>query len=346
MKDAAWESLLRVIAGELVRPLPTGFIIDSPWLPNWAGHSILDYFTCERIWFECHCLAHDTFPETWFFPGFWSEYGMCTEPSAFGAVSMWSENEFPFASTVLRSPEEVERLAVPNPRRDGLLPFVLKRLLHARSALSARGEKIRFAVVRGPLNVASFLMGTTEFLTALRTHPAHMQELLTRISDFLVEWIAVQREAIDTIDGLLVLDDLVGFIGKQDFVTFAQPHLARLFATDLAVKFFHNDAPCKVAAPFLADLGINLLNFGTHHSLSDMFAWTEHRVVLVGNVPPRDVLAEGTVSEVERATGQLLEPLGDARRLIVSAAGGMPPGASTANIRALIETVRRRYGSA
>ncbi len=345
MKDADWETLKRIIAGELVRPLPTGFIIDSPWLPNWAGYSIMDYFASERIWFECHCRAHDAFPDTWFFPGFWSEFGMCTEPSAFGAVTMWSENEFPFAGTVLRSPEEVERLAAPNPRRDGLLPFVLKRLLHVRSALAERGEKIRFAVARGPLNVASFLMGTTEFLTALRTHPEQMQELLKRVTDFLVEWIAAQREAIGTIDGILILDDLVGFIGKQDFVTFAKPHLARLFSTDVTVKFFHNDAPCKITAPFLADIGVNMLNFGTQHSLRDMFDWTDRRVVLVGNVPPRDVLAEGTISDVQRVTAELLEPLGEARRLIVSVAGGMPPGAPSANIRALIEVVRSRYGS-
>ena len=30
-----------------------------------------------------------------FLPGFWSEYGMCTEPSAFGAKCVWYENAFP-----------------------------------------------------------------------------------------------------------------------------------------------------------------------------------------------------------------------------------------------------------
>ena len=52
----------------------------------------------------------------------------------------------------------------PDPRRDGLLPFVVKRLQHCRPRIEAAGHAIRFAVSRGPLNVASFLMGTTEFL--------------------------------------------------------------------------------------------------------------------------------------------------------------------------------------
>ena len=34
MNDQHWDQLVAVIRGEVVRPLPTGFIIDSPWLPK------------------------------------------------------------------------------------------------------------------------------------------------------------------------------------------------------------------------------------------------------------------------------------------------------------------------
>ena len=336
MHDEQWNTLLALIRGERLNPLPTGFIIDSPWLPNWAGHSILDFFTSERIWLESHQKAHAAFPGTWFLPGFWSEYGMCTEPSAFGAVSMWSENEFPFAKRVLQSPADVDRLEKPNPNQDGLLPFVIKRLTHQRAAIEQGGYRLRFAIARGPLNIASFLMGTTEFLTALKTDPERMHRLLDIITDFLVEWIATQRECIATIDGLLVLDDLVGFVGKNDFLTFGMPYLKRLFALDVSVKFFHNDAPCKVAAPFLPEIGINILNFGIQHTLADMKAWTHDKIVLLGNVPPRDVLAQGTPEQVRECTLQMLQAFPDRTRLIVSCAGGMPPGAPTENIRALI----------
>ena len=164
MTTPQWETLLAVIRGEQLRPLPTGFIIDCPWLPNWAGHTILDYFTDERIWMGAHQKALAAFPDTMFLPGFWSEYGMCTEPSAFGATSSWDENEFPFAKKVLRTVEEVDRLEKPDVRKDGLLPFVVKRLRHLQPEIERAGHRIRFAVARGPLNIATFLMGTTEFL--------------------------------------------------------------------------------------------------------------------------------------------------------------------------------------
>ncbi|MBN2242911.1 MAG: uroporphyrinogen decarboxylase [Acidobacteria bacterium] len=339
MNDRQWNTLVSVIRGEEPASPPTGFIIDSPWLPRWAGHSILDYFTDERVFLEDNLKAVRTFPETIFLPGFWSEYGMCTEPSAFGAVSVWEENEFPFAKKIIRSPADAEKIEKPNPRKDGLLPFVIKRLEHIRPEMEKAGHRIRFAVARGPLNIASFLMGATEFLTAIKTDPVPMHRLLGVISDFLEEWIAYQRERFPSIDGILILDDIVGFISRRDFEAFALPYLKKAFSADVTVKFFHNDAPCKAGAPLLADIGINLLNFGIQHTLAEMKQWTGGRIALLGNIAPRDILAAGTEEDVRRAVRETLDGLKDHSRLIVSCGGGMPPEVSTRNIRALISAV-------
>jgi uroporphyrinogen-III decarboxylase len=336
MNDPQWNALVSVIRGEKLDPLPAGFIIDSPWLPNWAGNTILDYFTDDRAYLSANFKAIRAFPEAIFFPGFWSEYGMCTEPSAFGAVSIWEENQFPFAKRALRSVADVEQIEKPNPRKDGLLPFVIKRLEHLRPEIEKAGHKIRFAVARGPLNIASFLMGATEFLLALKTDPERMHQLLTITTDFLVDWIAWQRECFPSIDGILLLDDIVGFISRRDFEVFGFPYLKRAFSADVTVKFFHNDAPCKASAPLLSDAGINLLNFGVQHTLAEMKQWTGNKIALLGNIPPRDVLAGGTPEDVTRSVADMLSSVEDHTRLIVSCGGGMPPGAPTENIQAMI----------
>ena len=67
--------------------------------------------------------AIETFPQTFFLPEFWSEYGMCTEPSAFGAISTWEENEFPFAKKLLRSTKDIDLLrpeTLPTSLKDGI----------------------------------------------------------------------------------------------------------------------------------------------------------------------------------------------------------------------------------
>ena len=169
MTNNQWNELLAVINGAPRNRAPIGFIIDSPWLPNWFGIDILDYFTNETLWFEANRKAIETFPEVMFLPGFWSEFGMCTEPSAFGAKCVFHKNEFPFAEKTIRDVAQIDDLAEPDPATDGLLPFMLNRLKSVRPRLEDMGHKIRFSVSRGPLNVATFLMGTTEFLMALKT---------------------------------------------------------------------------------------------------------------------------------------------------------------------------------
>jgi uroporphyrinogen decarboxylase len=339
MNAQQWETLVAVVRGESIHPLPTGFVIDSPWLPNWAGHTILDYYTQEETFLEDNLKAIRAFPRTMFLPGFWSEFGMCTEPSAFGSVTMWGENEFPFAGKVLRSPADVEHLRKPDPRRHGLLPFVIARLKHLQPRIRDAGHDIRFAVTRGPFNIASFLMGTTEFMLALKTAQAHTERLLAVITGFLVDWIAWQRECFPSIDALFVLDDIVGFVGPKDFEQFALPCFERVFDTDVTVKFFHNDAPCKACAPHLAGVGVNLLNFGVQHTLDEMREWTGGKIALFGNIPPRDVLGAGSPADVTQAVVEMLAAATDKSRLIVSCGGGMPPGVPTANIEALIAAV-------
>jgi uroporphyrinogen decarboxylase len=136
-----------------------------------------------------------------------------------------------------------------------------------------------------------------------------------------------------------LLDDIVGFISRRDFEAFGLPYMTRAFGADVTVKFFHNDAPCKASAPLLASAGINLLNFGIQHKLADMKTWTNNKITLMGNIPPRDVLAEGSPADVTRSVTEMLSALEDRSRLIVSCGGGMPPGAPTENIKALISTV-------
>jgi uroporphyrinogen-III decarboxylase len=340
MTDHQWSQLLAVIEGKPLERPPIGFIIDCPWLPNWFGRDILDYFTCEDLWFEAHRRAIETFPEFLFLPGFWSEFGMCTEPSAFGAKCVFHRNEFPFADKVIRDVAQIDDLAEPDPATDGLLPFMLNRLKSTRPRIEALGHKIRFSVSRGPLNIATFLMGTTEFLMVLKTDPEKAHKLLRIITDFLKKWHALQRDSFPSIDGIFMLDDIVGFVGEEDFKEFGLPYFKELYAAEAAVKFFHNDAKCEKSIGLYSEIGINLYNPGIFNTLAELRQLSSGRLAILGNIPPRDVLAKGSPADVRAAVNKLLAETPDRSRLILSCAGGMPPGVSTENLRAFSEAAR------
>lgn len=340
MTDQQWEMLKKIIIGEKVRPLPIGFIADSPWLPGWYGIRILDYFSNDELWMKANLKAIRDFPDIMFLPGFWSEYGMCTEPSAFGARCRFPQDEFPHAHAVIKSPEEIESLIVPEPETDGLLPMILNRLKLAQPHIEDAGHKIRFAVARGPLNIASFLMGATELMMAMLTNPESIDTLMQKITAFLKKWLQIQRETFSSVDGIFLLDDIIGFIGEPEFRRFGLPYFKDLYNANVAVKFLHNDAQCRVSMPFLPEIGVNLFNMGFDVTLNEIKERTNNQVTLVGNIPPRDVLANGKPEDVTKCVIELLDSLQDKSRVIVSCGGGLPPGVSSANLTAFIQAVK------
>ncbi len=337
MNQTQWDTLLSVVNGQVLPEIPTGFIIDCPWLPGWYGVSTLDYFTDDDCWFQANKKAIETFPETIFLPGFWAEYGMCTEPSAFGAKCQWFKDTMPHADKIFRDISEIDLLSKPNVRTDGLLPFVIQRLKRMRPHIESMGHQIRFAVARGPLNIASFLLGTTEFMMGMMTDPDRCHKLVDLITDFLIDWIGFQIECFPTIEGIFLLDDIIGFVGDQQCSEYVVPSLKRIYgAFDAKINMLHNDANGLVCARYLSQMGVNLFNPSFEHSIQELKELTNNKVAILGNIPPRDVLAQGTEQEVQAAVKNSVAGLEDRSRIILSCGGGMPQDVSNSNIDAFI----------
>ena len=126
----------------------------------------------------------------------------------------------------------------------------------------------------------------------------------------------------------------------MEFGRFALPLFKELFAPDVSVKFLHNDAQCKISAPFLPQICVNLFNMGFDVPLNELKTLTRNQVTLLGNIPPRDVLASGSPADVTRATKELINSLKDRSRVILSCGGGLPPGVKSENVKAFVEAVK------
>jgi uroporphyrinogen decarboxylase len=341
MKEIHWENLLKIIEGEFIKQKPVGFIVDSPWLPKWYGSSIIDYYSDPEIWFNSNIQAMNEFPEVMFLPGFWAEFGMSTEPSAFGSKLVWSENEFPFPNKISANTENISCLLKPNVKTDGLLPFSINRMVRYEDRIRKNDCRLRFATSRGPLNIASFLFGMTDFILALSITPEEAQKGLTTITDFVIDWLSLQFEKFSDINGILILDDIVGFLGEPDFKTFVLPHMKRIYNTfNAKVKFLHNDASGLVCAKYLKEMGVNLFNFSFNHSISEIRSLAGDSVTLMGNIPPREILSMGSPADVHSSVCKMISACTDQSRVIWSCGGGMAPDTPTRNIRAFIQAVR------
>jgi uroporphyrinogen-III decarboxylase len=341
MTDKSWNDLLSLLKGESLNYQPVGFVVDSPWLPGWYGISNIQFYTSDEHWLKSNLRAVNLFPDVWFLPGFWSEYGMCTEPSAFGARLIWLEKNLPHAEKILKGIEDADNLVQPNVMTDGLLPFVISRLKENEDSIKRAGHRVRFAISRGPLNIATFLMGTTEFMMALAMNPDESRKLLDKITLFICNWLAYQKECFPSIDGIFVLDDIMGFVGDYEFNEFVIPAFKKIFSSfDANTRFLHNDAQGLITAKYLKDINVNMFNFSFNHTMGEIRKLAGPEVVLVGNIPPRDVMAAGTPEQVMEAVKEASGEIGEHKGIIWSVGGGMPPDVKNENISAFINAVK------
>lgn len=340
VRDDQWQSLVELVSRGSTIPR-IGLLVDSPWLPGWYGITIREYLASERLWLQANLKAVEEFPDVWFIPGFWSEYGMCTEPSAFGGRCRFAANDFPHIEPLLSSWAEVPRLTPPDCTRDGLLPFVIERLKLTEAEMAKRGHRVRFAISRGPLNIGSYLLGQSEFLLGLKAEKELAHRLLRMVTDFIKNWIQYQREMFPSIDGVLILDDLIGFVGPKDFEEFVVPYLTEIFGSlDVPVRMLHNDAYGLITARHLSRMKINVFHFSCDHSFTQLRELCGSDIILMGNIKPRDVLAGGTIEDLRRDIRHAWNAAGDRTRILWSAGGGVPPNVSSEKIHAFCEELK------
>jgi uroporphyrinogen-III decarboxylase len=147
---------------------------------------------------------------------------------------------------------------------------------------------------------------------------------------------------IPTLEGILLLDDIIGFIGDQQCKEYVVPYFKKIYGSfNAKVNFLHNDAKGLVCAPYLLEMGVNLFNFSFEHSIAEMKKLTSGKVTLLGNIPPRDLLEQGTPKDVEDALIKSVENLKETTRIILSCGGGVPQGVTTENINSFIATAKK-----
>lgn len=321
--------------GECETP-PVALIVDSPWIPGFLGISEIEYFTEPEAWLDANLRVVRQFPDVIFVSGFWVEYGMATEPSAFGCrVSWWSDGP-PSVHPILTDLSQASDLKVPHPENDGLMPFVLHLQRWAQKRIEPLGYSIRMVAARGPLALATHLRGVTEFLMDIILDPDASHKFLDLCTDTVIRWLQAQAENLPDVEGILVLDDIPGLLSPADYEEFAHPYLKRIFdAFPGALKIYHNDADTQPFAERLAEAGFDILNFAYGFDIADAYRRIGGKVTLMGNVPPLGTLARGTADEVLASAKHCVEATNG--RLILSAGGGVSSGTPEGNIRALVK---------
>jgi uroporphyrinogen-III decarboxylase len=344
MDQNKWALITECAQGARPSATPVALIVDSPWIPGFLGLSTLDYLTLPDVWLEANLTVERAFPTAIFLPGFWVEIGMAAEPSAFGCKLSFYPDKTPAVHALINSPEELDRLVglpQPNPNTDGLMPMVINWYRRLEPRVRAAGHEIKVVAARGPLTVAAHLMGVTNFLLGLKLNPAATHRLLHMTTALVRDWLDAQANALPSVAGILVLDDVAGFLSVKDYLAFAHPYLKAVFdAFPNCVRIFHNDTDNPASYRYVSELGAQIFNFTHLQPLAKVRDLVGPSLCLMGNVAPLDVLVRETPEAVALAARDCLSSHANRPGLILSAGGGTSPGTPAANLHALINAAR------
>jgi uroporphyrinogen decarboxylase len=329
-----WERFARVAHGGQADRVPIALIVDSPWLPGYAGIDTLDYFLQPDEWLRINLGLLKRFPDVAWIPGFWVEYGMAAEPSAFGARIVWHHNQPPSIEPLHGGLAALAGVEAPDPRRHGLMPLILQLYADAERRLIPEGINIKMVAARGPLAIASWLLGFSEILVALIQEPEATSQLLETLTVTVISWLRAQLGVLRAPEGILLLDDIVGMLSPKMFERFARPYYSRIFsAFEGLIKVYHNDMPCLHLLEPMSNLGFDVFNFSHELDIATVQAKMPG-IALMGNVPPLSIMARGTPEETESWARECVCKTGG-HQLILSAGGGASPGTLPETVDAL-----------
>lgn len=343
MNDVQW-SLFNAVLRKENLDLPVGLIVDSPWMPGYCGMSTIDFYVRPEQWLEAYLKIKSDFPDILFLPDWWAEFGMSTESSGFGCRIDFYDDNLPAVHHLIDSADDtdlIDKLVAPDPRKSGFMPLLLNLQRYIQPRLNNIGEQINIVSTRGPLTIASHLFALTEMLVCAKIEPDALHKLLNITTKLCKDWLSAQLENVKTATGILVLDDVTGFFGKEDYEEFAHPYLKEIFgAFPECIHLFHNDTDNDICFPYLADMGVDVFNFTHCKDIGDTLKATGDTVTLLGNVPPMSManqtpdevyaLTKGVIDRYRQANG------GSIKGLLLSLGGGTPMGAKRENIEAMV----------
>ncbi|GAB4451769.1 MAG: uroporphyrinogen decarboxylase family protein [Anaerolineae bacterium] len=336
-----WQRFKQAAKLEEPDQVPVALIVDSPWLPGYAGLHTLDFFLQPDRWYQIHRGLLDRFPDAVFIPGFWVEYGMAAEPAAFGARVHFHDNRPPSIEPVVTDPKFWAEAPLPDVAEAGFMPLVLRQYGHVEARLRAEGLGLKMVASRGPMVTAGWVMGITDLMTGLITHPKEITQFLTTVTTTIINWLRAQLDAVTEPEGILLLDDIVGMVSQEHYHDFVEPHLRRIFDEfEGLVRVYHNDTPCQHLYPALAEANFDVFNFTHEADIAQVKAAMGHRVAMMGNVAPLAVGVRESPEVVAQHSLACLDKAGPGGGMILSVGGGVSPDMPAENIDAMLAAAR------
>lgn len=265
------------------------------------------------------------------------------ETEAVGSILTYRPNQYPVVkSYALSEGVDLSSLSVPNPKKAGRMPELLKAVRILRREVG--DEVLVVGCVLGPMTLATQLLGIEAALYLAADEPETFARLLDFAAEVVIQFGVAQIEAGAHLPIVFDPSSSPAVVPHQFFREVSLPRLKRVFAAfkraGPVANWLHIAGPTEPILPFYPQAGVDIANFD--YCVDPLDAQRAiPRTCLDGNIKPLSFV-EATPEEIAVESSRLLKLFADRGGFILSPGCEIPPESRPENVSAMVSAAREQ----
>lgn len=259
-------------------------------------------------------------------------------PDAMGLTYEMIEQRGPYFPKTIRSREELSLLDT-NPDVADRLSYVFEAIRLTKEGLQNRVPLIGFA--GAPWTIFCYMVegkGSKTFSESrklLYTDPVLAHELLSRITDFTIEYMKQQQRA--GVDALQLFDSWAGILGREQYETFGLSYIRKIAQAFEGFPFTVFSKGAIASLPDISEIPCTTIGLDWNMDIRETRRLVGQNKTLQGNLDPCLLYADAKTIQVE--VNKLLDSF-ESPRHIVNLGHGVYPDIDPEKVKVLIKTVK------
>jgi len=177
---------------------------DTPFLFNTANYFSFgykpedvpeDYYTDPQSQYENQIRQferHYELIDDNYYPYLMPWFGCGVTASAFGVpIKFFTDRDPSTEFSIINKPEDLDKLRVPDPEKDGLMPLVIKQIKYY---MENSNIPINYTDNHGPLTTAVQVIGYENLFFWMYDHPKKIHAAMDLFADTVIEWVSYQKK--------------------------------------------------------------------------------------------------------------------------------------------------------
>ena len=262
-----------------------------------------------------------------------------------GSTGIFPENDIDHVDHYLMEDElNMDLLELPDPYTNELLK---KKLEKARKLREHFPDHPISTFVAGPISTAVAIRPISKLLRDLRKNPDGVKELIDFCVKANMAWARAFKDEFGPVK-LMIADPVScdDILSPKQIKEFSYPYLKNLTTSLYELNGIKPDlhicGHTKRQWEDLKEFNIESFSVDNCHDLAECKDKIEDKLSLMGNVPPVDVMRNGSIDDVIESVKTCIKKGADCKHGYICATGcGTGPGTPKENIDAFVYAVRK-----